>query len=70
MKRTQLKNQIKESLIVIEQQENEVITMGDTCHICGDMSYDDCTACGRPTCKRHGKRVGDHFVCRKCAENA
>lgn len=46
--------------------------MGDTCHFhgCENTSYDDCTICGQPTCKRHGKQVGDKYVCRECADKA
>lgn len=47
--------------------EKEIL-MGDKCHICGELSSDDCVSCRRPTCKRHGKRVGDYFVCRDCAD--
>jgi hypothetical protein len=46
--------------------------MADTCHIpgCSNISYDNCTACRRATCRRHGRQVGDHFVCRDCADRA
>jgi hypothetical protein len=43
--------------------------MADACHMCGDLSEDDCVSCNRPTCSRHGKYVGDHFLCRECITN-
>lgn len=57
---------------VVSGSGKEMTVMGDTCHIrgCSDTSYDDCTVCHKPTCRRHGKRVGDHFVCRECADRA
>ena len=42
--------------------------MADKCHMCGDTSNENCVKCKRPTCKRHGRYVGDYFVCRKCAD--
>jgi hypothetical protein len=44
--------------------------MADACHMCGDTSQDDCVVCHQPTCKRHGKYVGDRFVCRDCVNKA
>lgn len=46
--------------------------MADTCHIsgCSNVSYNNCISCRKPTCKQHGKRVGEHFVCRECADKA
>jgi len=44
--------------------------MADKCHMCGGTSYDNCKACGQPTCSKHGRRVGDDFVCRECADKA
>lgn len=46
--------------------------MAETCHFrgCPNVSYDNCTACQRPTCQRHGRRVGDRFVCRECTDRA
>lgn len=46
--------------------------MADKCHFnnCQNISEDDCVKCGKPTCHRHGKRVGDHLVCVKCVDEA
>jgi len=46
--------------------------MGDKCHIgnCDNTSYDNCSVCRKPTCKKHGRSVGDRFVCRQCADRA
>jgi hypothetical protein len=50
--------------------ENEEAAMADTCHMCDDTSQDDCAVCHQPTCKRHGRYVGDRFVCRDCVNKA
>jgi len=42
--------------------------MADSCHVCGGISNDDCVNCGQATCRRHGKYVGDHFLCFECIE--
>ena len=52
-----------------EEKDNVDIVMGDKCYKCGEAAYDDCTICGRPACLRHGKRVGDNFVCRSCVND-
>ena len=46
--------------------------MADQCHMrgCTNTSYDDCAVCKQPTCRPHGRPVGDHFVCRDCADKA
>lgn len=33
--------------------------MADKCHIsnCSNTSYDNCDACGKPTCRQHGRKV-------------
>ena len=40
--------------------------MPDTCHMCANYSYANCDSCGQPTCRRHGREVGDRFVCFSC----
>ena len=40
------------------------------CHFdgCDNASYDDCAICGKPTCRQHGKEVGENFVCFQCID--
>lgn len=61
--------EVPEPLTIIDNTStiNEVI-MAHACHICGETSYDNCVSCKRPTCKKHGKLVGDHFVCKTCSD--
>jgi hypothetical protein len=42
--------------------------MADTCYYnnCDRTAYDDCGNCGRPTCKVHGRQLGDEFRCNQC----
>lgn len=42
--------------------------MADKCHKCDNASYDDCVVCKRPTCRPHGREVGDKFVCVDCID--
>lgn len=44
--------------------------MSDTCqrYACDNVAHANCTACGRPTCRRHGKYVGDVFICYDCID--
>jgi hypothetical protein len=44
--------------------------MSDTCHFsnCDNTSFDNCKICNQPTCKRHGKLIGDRYICNKCAD--
>ena len=46
--------------------------MVDKCKIgnCTDFAETNCSACGQPTCRRHGRAVGDKFICRECADRA
>lgn len=58
-----------DKLIKIETlNDTSYATMGDICQLCNDPAFDDCVSCNKPTCKKHGKLVGDHFVCKKCAD--
>ncbi len=55
-------------LIHVTTDELQDVVMGQQCQMCSNPAYDDCVSCKRPTCKHHGKKVGDHFVCKKCAD--
>lgn len=41
----------------------------DICHVCDDLSYDDCCDCLRPTCESHGREFRDEFLCFDCIRN-
>jgi len=45
--------------------------MSDLCQFddCEKVAYDECINCGEPTCKRHGREVGDAFVCLECMDD-
>jgi hypothetical protein len=57
----------EEKLDGVTESFNKIL-MGEKCHICSDPAYDDCFSCHLPTCKKHGKLVGDYFVCKKCSD--
>lgn len=59
-------------LEIINSNTLGTIVMGDTCHMhnCNEVSYDDCSVCGQPTCKKHGRMTGDYFVCKECSSGS